>query len=171
MSRIDARLGRMSEHPLYWLAVVAVGLTMEGIALYYQYGLNYGPCILCVHVRAWILGMVLVATAAVFFRKRRIVAMAAHVLLLALAVGLLSTSWETLGIERGWVFGSCELKAEFPTWLPLHGWFPAAFEAWELCGYTPELLFGVTMAEGLVAVATLTILFMALQLLVIWRAG
>lgn len=121
-------------------------------------------------MRAWILGIVLVALGAAFFRKRRIVTIVAHALVLTLAVGLLATSWETLGIERGWVFGSCELQAEFPAWLPLHEWFPQVFEAWELCGYTPEPLFGVTMAEALVAVAALTVLFMVLQLLAIRRS-
>lgn len=162
-------LGRINRHWLYWLAIAALGLAMEGVALYYQYGLNYGPCILCVQVRAWVLGIVLVALAGVFVRRQRLPNAIAHALMLALAVGLSMTSWETLSVERGWAEASCEMQAEFPPWLPLHQWLPQAFEAWELCGYTPELAFGVTMAEGLVGLGAAAVLLLALQLLALAR--
>jgi hypothetical protein len=35
------------------------------------------------------------------------------------------------------------------------------FEAWELCGYTPEILLGITMAETLIAVAVVTLVLNA----------
>ncbi len=162
-------LDRLNRHWLYWLAIAALGLAMEGVALYYQYGLNYGPCILCVQVRAWVLGIVLVAFAGLFVRRRRALNATAHALMLALSVGLLISSWETLSIERGWVEAGCEMQAEFPAWLPLHQWLPQAFEAWELCGYTPELAFGITMAEGLVALAAAGIVLLLLQLLTLAR--
>ena len=154
----------LNRHGLYWIAIVVTGLAMEAVALYYQYGRNYGPCLLCVHVRAWILGMVLVAAASFFWRRHRVGNVASHCILLVLAVGLFLTSWETLGIERGWVEAACEMKAEFPPWLPLHTWFPSAFEAWELCSYTPDLLFGITMAEGLVVMAAGAIVLLLSQL-------
>ena len=159
-----AACNKLNRHALYWIGIVVIGLAMEGVALYYQYGLNYGPCILCVHVRAWVLAIVLVAAVGLFFRRHRLSNGIAHGLMLALAVGLLLTSWETLAIERGWTEAACEMKDEFPAWLPLHTWFPSTFQAWELCGYTPELLFGITMAEGLVVIAAVAILLLLLQL-------
>lgn len=166
---MTALLDKFNRHPTYWLAIIVIGLAMEGVALYYQYGLNYGPCILCVHVRAWILAIVLVAVVGLIFRRRRALNAAVHVAMLALAVGLLVTSWKTLGIERGWIMAACEMRAEFPAWLPLHQWFPATFEAWELCGYTPELLFGVTMAEALVVFAAAALVFLVLELVALTR--
>ena len=36
----------------------------------------------------------------------------------------------------------------------LDRWFPALFEVRNLCGFTPELLWGISIAEGLLAIAT-----------------
>jgi disulfide bond formation protein DsbB len=151
-------LRRFYRHPFYWLAIILTGLGMESVALYYQYGLDYGPCILCTHIRAWTLAIVLVAAIGLVGRLRRAFNALSHLVMLGLGSGLLYSSWQTLGIERGFIEGSCDFDAGYPSWLPLNEWWPAVFEPWELCGYTPDLLFGVTMAEALVVVAVLAII-------------
>jgi len=152
-------LSTLIRHPLYWIAIMLTGLFMESVALYYQYGLDYGPCTLCTHVRAWVLAIVLTAALGLVVRRQRVLNGLTHLSMFGLACGLLYSSWQTLGIERGWIEGSCEFGAGFPSWLPLHEWWPQVFEAWELCGYTPELWFGVTIAEALVVTAVLAVLF------------
>jgi disulfide bond formation protein DsbB len=42
--------------------------------------------------------------------------------------------------------------------LALQEWFPALFKVWEACGYTPELLFGITMAEALLVMSASLVL-------------
>jgi disulfide bond formation protein DsbB len=157
-----ARLTALTRHPLYWIAIVLTGLSMEGVALYYQYALDYGPCTLCTHIRAWVLAIVLVASLTLFVRRYRYFNGLGHLIMLGLSSGLLYSSWQTLGVERGWFEGSCEFGAGYPSWLPLHEWWPEVFEAWELCGYTPELLFGVTFAETLMVGAPLMVIFFIL---------
>ncbi len=142
-------LATLSRSRIYWFLVLLACLTMEGTALYYQYGLDYGPCVLCVQVRAWLLGLALVALVMLFLPA---FAFLGQFLSLLLASGLLYTSWRTLGIERGTIIDSCTMDAGFPDWLPLQRWLPQVFEPWEPCGYTPELPFGITMAEGLVVI-------------------
>ncbi|MDH3971388.1 MAG: disulfide bond formation protein B, partial [Gammaproteobacteria bacterium] len=44
-----------------------------------------------------------------------------------------------------------------PSWFALDQWFPAMFKVWEACGYTPELLFGVTMAEALLVLSIMLV--------------
>ncbi|HEY9052592.1 MAG TPA: disulfide bond formation protein B, partial [Gammaproteobacteria bacterium] len=39
------------------------------------------------------------------------------------------------------------------TWFAIDKWFPQVFGVWTSCGYTPELLFGITMAEGLLIIS------------------
>lgn len=68
--------------------------------------------------------------------------------------GVTERAYQLLGTERGWTFGSCDFDLGLPHWLALQEWFPAMFKVWEACGYTPELLFGVTMAEGLLALSS-----------------
>jgi disulfide bond formation protein DsbB len=55
------------------------------------------------------------------------------------------------------------MKLGFPDWIALDKWLPSVFEPWEPCGYTPELLFGITMAEGLIVVSVTAILVTAMM--------
>ena len=81
-----------------------------------------------------------------------------HGLTVVLSVGLLERAWMLLGIERGTVEGSCSFDSGLPAWFALDQWFPVVFKVWEACGYTPELLFGVTMAESLVLLGAAAVL-------------
>ena len=128
------------------------------MALYYQYALDYYPCVLCIHVRIWVLGFVLVALLALLVRSFRYLRTLMHGLTVVLSLGLLERAWMLLGIERGTVEGSCSFESGLPAWFALDQWFPALFKVWEACGYTPELLFGVTMAESLVLLGAAALL-------------
>lgn len=145
-----ATIGRSS---WYWLAIIVTGLAMESVALFYQYGLDYGPCVLCIHIRIWVMAFVLLAILALLLRHNRTLLISAHILSVIAAAGLLERSWMTFAVERNLVDGSCSMSTGLPAWFALDQWFPAVFEAWELCGWTPELLFGITMAEGLLVMA------------------
>lgn len=143
-------LAAIARSRVYWFLILIACLLMEGTALYYQYFLDYGPCVLCVHVRAWIVGLGAVALLMILFGGS--VAFLGHLASLGLSFGLLRSSWITLGVERGTIIDSCTMDPQFPEWLPLHLWMPSIFEPWEPCGYTPVLPFGITMAEALVLI-------------------
>ena len=161
------KLTCFSRSSWYWLGLITLGLSMEAIALYYQYVLDYGPCVLCIHVRIWIFAMILVALLGFLTRKQRGLSKLTHLLILATGLGLAERSWQTLAVERGWIIDACSMDSGLPDWFALDQWFPTVFEPWEPCGYTPELLFRITMAEGLMAFSVgLTIiaaLFFVLQ--------
>lgn len=145
----------------YWLALVVLGLFMETVALTYQHVLEYMPCVLCIHVRIWVLGFILLALLALFVRRSRPFLIMAHVLNTVIMVGLLERSWMLFGTERGIVDGSCGMDSGFPDWFALDAWFPKLFKVWEPCGYTPELLFGITMAEALLVFSAAMVLVSA----------
>ena len=165
--RIDA----MGSSAGYWLGLVILGLGLEGTALYYQYALKYYPCVLCIQVRIWVAGLVLVSALALPVRRSWPLRGAAHLLTAVIAAGLLDRSWRLLGIERGWLEGECSFDAGLPAWLALDQWFPKVFGVQESCGYTPELLFGITMAEALL-VGSLVLLLVSLTMTAaVLRAG
>ncbi|WP_286237240.1 disulfide bond formation protein B [Neptuniibacter halophilus] len=161
------KLTCLSRSAWYWLTLILLAAGMEAIALYYQYVLDYGPCVLCIHIRIWIFGLLLVAIPGLFGRKHSGLSKLTHLLTLVTGIGLLERSWQTLAVERGWVIDSCSMDSGLPDWFALDSWLPAVFEPWEPCGYTPELLFRITMAEGLVAFSVAlciaSLLFSALQ--------
>lgn len=146
-------LAKIGHSAWYWLTIITLGITMEGVALFYQYALDYLPCVLCIHTRIWVLGLIVVAALALLVRGSRLLCAMGHALTALVAIGLLERSWMLLGTERGTVVGTCDFDLGLPAWLALEQWFPALFKVWEACGYTPELLFGITMAEGLVVIA------------------
>jgi disulfide bond formation protein DsbB len=148
----------LSQSIWYWILLIIVGITSEGIALFYQYALDVRPCVLCIHTRIWILGLIIVASLALLIRHSGKLLVVAHALTTLIVAGLLERSYQLLGTERGWVFGSCDFDLGLPKWLALEEWFPSMFKVWEACGYTPELLFGITMAEALLVMSASMVL-------------
>ena len=152
------RLNQWGGSPIYWWLLALLGISLEALALIYQYVFEYWPCVLCIHVRIWVLGLIVAALVGLALRRVRIGRMLGHTLVLLIAVGLLERSWMLFAIERGFaVDGECNFDAGLPAWFALDQWFPAVFKVWESCGYTPELLFGVTMAEALMGLSSLLV--------------
>ena len=146
-------LRNLSHSRWYWLALAVLGLGFITVALYYQYILDELPCVLCIHTRIWIAAISLIALLALTLGHRwsNIIA---HVLTVICTAGLLERSYQLLGTERGFIFGDCGFSLGLPAWFALDQWLPAVFGVETTCGYTPELLFGITMAEGLIVLSS-----------------
>lgn len=148
----------------YWLVMALFALTLELTALFYQYVLDYGPCVLCIHVRVYLLGLLIISIIGVAVKQSVKAQVATHLLSLILFSGLLERSYQLLGTERGFVFSECNMESGLPSWLALDQWFPLVFKIHEACGYTPVLLFGVTMAEALIVLSVVLFLLSVLML-------
>ena len=84
-------------------------------------------------------------------------------------VGLVERSWNVLAVERGWIFGSCELDLGMPAWFALDKWVPSLFEVQTSCGYTPLILFNITMAEVLLVFSALLLIISAAVFFASWH--
>jgi disulfide bond formation protein DsbB len=146
------------KHYIYWLALLGLGLLLEGMALIYQYALDFPPCVLCIHVRLWVMLMILVAGVGCLVYKTKLPNGLAHVLMAGVMAGMLERAWLLLGTERGFVLSSCNFNLGLPAWFAPDKWLPSIFEVQATCGYTPELFFGITMAESLVVMSTCLLL-------------
>lgn len=138
---------------LYWLGLVMLSLAFEGVALYFQYVKETYPCALCIHMRLWIAGLLIVAILVWLLRRWAVVTTIGHALVLAISAGMTWTAWQLLGTERGFLVSECGFDLGLPAWFAPDKWFPALFEVQDMCGYTPELLFGITMAEALIVIS------------------
>jgi disulfide bond formation protein DsbB len=146
---------------IYWLVLLVGALAAEAVALYFQYGLDYGPCVLCIHIRLWLFALILVALVALLLPRCPKVQIGGRLLTLIIALGFTERSWRTLAIERNWIESSCSFDSGLPSWFTPGEWWPLMFEIWESCGYTPEVLFGFTMAEMLAVSGSLFVLLAA----------
>ncbi len=164
------KLITIARSPWYWSGLIVLGLGMESVALYFQYSLDLGPCVYCIHTRIWVMAMILLAGLGLWLRSKPIANALLHATNTGLMFGLLNTSQILLGTERGTLFGSCGMKLGLPSWFALDQWFPTLFAVWESCGETPVLLFGITMAEALV-VFSWSLLLLSAGLLLVQLAG
>lgn len=73
-----------------------------------------------------------------------------------------------LAVERGWIFGDCDLNLGLPEWFALDKWIPALFEVQTSCGYTPLMIFEITMAEALVVISVLMLIMSATVFIASW---
>jgi len=157
-------LANMAQSRWYWLALLALGFSLEATALYFQYVMDYGPCVLCIHVRILVLGLMLVMLLALAVHRTQAGGLVAHLLSTMLLAGLAQRAWLLLGIERGFVEGECSFDLGLPSWLPLDHWFPAMFQVHQACGYTPPLPLGFSMAEVLLPLS-IVLLLLSISLL------
>ena len=143
-------IANISRSTSYWFLIFLMALSLELIALYFQYQLGYGPCVLCVEIRALVFAVMLIALVAMLLCQYRLIANLMNLALSGAGAALYLKSDLLLRIERNQVESTCGFKADFPQWLPLDQWLPAVFEPWEACGYTPMLWLDITMAEALI---------------------
>ncbi len=137
----------------YWAVLALLGFALEGVALYFQYVMGDEPCQVCIHVRIWVAGFTLLGLILALLPRWRPLDIAANLVLIVCAGGMLERSWYLYQLENGIGQGSCQFFLGFPDWFALDQWFPLLFEVRNLCGYTPELALGVSMAEALIVAA------------------
>ena len=156
---------KLNQAGWYWLMLFVLASVMEAVGLYHQYVLDEWPCVLCIHVRIWLLALMIVSILGFIVRKHPVPAKVFTIGVLAVALGLMERSWILLGVERGTIFGACSMDSGLPAWFALDKWLPLLFEVQAPCGYTPEVAFGISMAEGLVLISGLLMIISLLPLL------
>ena len=161
-------LVNLSTQRRYWAALILIGAALEGGALYYQYVLDEWPCVVCIHVRIWVAAFMLLAMVAIFCTNSIVATRIAHFLNIGIMVGLLERSWKVLAVERGWIFGDCDMDLGMPSWFALDKWIPSLFEVQTACGYTPLIIFNITMAESLVVISALMLIMSAAVFIASW---
>jgi disulfide bond formation protein DsbB len=97
----------------------------------------------------WISLLIIVSFAGLVTRQKRVMNSIVHLLMVLIALALVERSYQLLGTERGFVFGDCGFELGLPAWFTIDEWLPSLYRVETACGYTPELVFGITMAEAL----------------------
>ncbi len=158
MKNLIDRIYLAADSRWYWLVLIAGGLFLLSVALVHQYYFDELPCVMCIQVRLWISLLVLVSIAALLSVRIRLVKVLAHVSITLIAGGLVERSYQLLGTERGFLTGSCSFDLGLPAWFAIEKWLPWLYQVETTCGYTPEVIFGITMAEGLMFLSVILLL-------------
>lgn len=142
----------MSSRP--WLLLLLSALIFEACALFFQYGMELKPCIMCIYQR--------VAIWAIFFGGVIGIIAPQQLLFRLIGYGLWGTGavWGLLiALEHVEMqssamslFFTCEFVPNFPSWAPLHEWIPFLFEASGDCGEISWQFFGYSMPQWMVVI-------------------
>ena len=122
---------------------------MFGAALYWQYALDEAPCQVCIQARLWVVAIGFLGVIMALTARRRMLYGLGYTLLLGCSIGLAERSYYLYEIENFRGDGSCEFTLGMPDWFAVDRWFPALFEVRNICSYTPDIAFGISMAEAL----------------------
>ena len=126
---------------------------MFGAALYWQYALDEAPCQVCIQARLWVVAIGFLGVIMALTARRRMLYGLGYTLLLGGSIGLAERSYYLYEIENFRGDGSCEFTLGMPDWFAVDRWFPALFEVRNICSYTPDIAFGISMAEALLGVS------------------
>ena len=140
-----------------WWAMLILGSGMFAAALYWQYTLGEDPCQVCIHARLWVVAIALIGALMLVLPSNRGTGFGGLVLLLVSSMGLGERSYYLYEIENFRGDGSCQFTLGMPDWFAVDRWFPALFEVRNICSYTPEIAFGISMAEALVVISVLIV--------------
>ena len=128
---------------------------MFAAALYWQYALSEDPCQVCIHARLWVVAIALIGAVMLVRPHNTSTGLGGLVLLLVSGIGLGERSYYLYEIENFRGDGSCQFTLGMPEWFAVDRWFPALFEVRNICSYTPEIAFGISMAEALLGISIL----------------
>ena len=149
-----------------WLLLLVSALVLEGCALYFQYGMELQPCVMCIYERVALFGIAFAGLFGVLMPSALIMR------LIALAIGLFSAV-KGLLIALKHVdyqlhpapWNQCPVLPDFPQTLPLDKWFPALFHPTGLCSEITWSWLGFSMAQWIVVMFAVYVVLLVLMLI------
>ena len=158
-------ISEFSRKRIAWLLLLLSALGLELSALFFQYGLELDPCVLCIYQRVAVLGILTAGALGL------------------IAPGLSVLRWLGLalwGVAAGWglhlalrhsgiqlsdqVDLSCTFFAEFPSWAKLDVWFPGVFAPTGFCDEIQWSFLGLSMPQWMVIMFAAYLLALAVVL-------
>ncbi len=156
--KIIKQLNNLGRNWYYWLFYIVLGVSLLAAALYSQFVHEELPCIACIQVRLLISLLIIVAMAGLWLRNNTVLRAVFQLSVVLIIVALAERSYLLLGTERGFIFSDCGFNLGLPSWFAIEQWLPWLYQVETSCGYTPEVIFGITMAESLMALSVVLLI-------------
>lgn len=136
-----------------WWAIFILGSGLLAAALYWQYVIGDDPCQVCIQARLWAVALGLLGAVMLLLPESLATRLSGLILAFITSAGMGERAYYLFEIENFRGDGSCEFTLGMPSWFAVDQWFPALFEVRNICSYTPEIAFGISMAEALMGIA------------------
>ncbi|WP_354624534.1 disulfide bond formation protein DsbB [Psychromonas sp. MME2] len=153
---MQTTLTNLSKQRWPWLLLAASALTLELCALFFQHVMKLEPCVMCVYERVAMLGILFSGLLGATAPQNTIVRSSGFLIWIISAVkGLLLALQHTDFQMNPSPFATCDFFPDFPTWAPLHEWFPWLFNPTGDCSEIVWQFFGYSMPQWLIVCFTI----------------
>lgn len=135
-----------------WQLLAMSALAFELVALFFQYGMDLQPCVMCIYQRVAVWALFIAGVIGSVGCKNIIARILAFGLWGTGAIWGLVIAQEHVQMQTAkfsFLF-SCEFEPNFPSWAPLHEWLPSLFAATGDCGEISWQFFGFSMPQWMV---------------------
>ena len=140
-----------SQQRLGWLLLLLSALGLELTALYFQYGMELDPCVLCIYQRVAVFGLMAAGMIGLIAPSAWIVRWLAMIAWGVAGVWGLLLAMRHAGIQFSETLDlSCSYFAEFPSWAKLDEWFPSVFLPTGFCGEIQWSFLDLSMPQWMV---------------------
>lgn len=148
MYKMNLSLEKWPTYRLAWFALFITAFTLEAAALFFQYGMDLKPCIMCVYQRTAVMGLIFAGLVGMTMPKNFIVRVVAWVSWGVSAIWGFLIAQEHADIQANpedHFFLTCDFLPNYPSWMPLHEWFPQVFNPTGDCGNIDWQFIGLSM--------------------------
>lgn len=144
-------VGELPSQRIAWALLAATAIGLEATALWFQYGMELQPCVMCIYIRLATLGIVAAGLVGMIGASRWRALRWFGFAVWGISAGYgLALSRELVTIQSpaaGDPIGGCSFLPNFPDWMPLHEWFPSVFMPTGSCLDSPWDWLGYSMAQ------------------------
>ncbi len=146
-------LSNWAERKWAWGLLFLSAFILELSALYFQYGMDLKPCIMCIYQRTAVVGVMLAALLPLIANNvmTRLVGFAAWGVSAIWGL-LIAIEHVDLQNNSNPFFASCEIVPNFPAFMPLHHWFPKMFAATGDCGDIDWVFMDMSMPQWMIVI-------------------
>lgn len=136
---------------LPWLLIFLSAASLELAALYFQYGMDLNPCVLCVYQRTAVAAIALGALIGVAVPAVAWIRYLGYLTILAAAVIGYQLALELVAIQSGQTM-TCDFMADYPAWARLDEWLPAVFQPTGYCDEEQWHFLGIGMPSWMLVI-------------------
>jgi disulfide bond formation protein DsbB len=148
----------------FLLAVSALGLELS--ALFFQYGLQLDPCVLCVYERNAVALIFLAGVVGLVNPNRFALRITGYLLWASGTIWGLYLTIKHSAIQMGIIEGSasCDFVANYPSWMQLDKWIPWLFNPTGFCEDIQWQFLGLSMPQSMVLINIFYLIALAVVL-------
>lgn len=137
-----------------WLLLAVSALGLELAALYFQYVMQFEPCVLCVYERCAVALIFLAGVLGFINPNLRLLRFGGYLLWAGGAIWGLYLSVKHTGIQMGLIkdSASCDFIANFPAWMQLDQWISWVFNPTGYCEDIQWQFLRMSMPQSMIMV-------------------